>query len=246
MEIIKKGIYEFDTDARGIPVFTEKNIALITAMVENDSSYRRSFDKECEDSSAGFLYKKLPKCEEDILEAIKRIDRENSTHLSVTGKGGGGRERAAKYICEHCEGIWKQIKDGRVEIVEKLSKELVPERYNISFASKFCAFVDRYWFGGDHFSIVDDVLCRVLPAYEALYLGTAELVRNKWIRQKEKKAFNYKEYQKTIESILKNINSGGDVSQNVTRQQFDLFLWYYYKGSDDRIKKLYEDISKRA
>lgn len=246
MKIDKKSVYEFDTTPEGILVFTDKNIELIQAIVRNDSAYRRSFDPECQHSSAGLLKGRFPESDEELLEAVVLIDTENSTHLAVTGKNkgsNGGCKIAAQYIAEHYEYVRAEIEAGRPEVVEKLSKELVPDRYNISFASKFCTFTQRYCFNKDDFSIVDTVLCRVLPAYETLYLHR-ETKQNKWSKQRENKAFDYKAYQDTIKAVLDSVNGSGDVSHKVTRQEFDLLLWYYYKGSDDRIKHLYQAIKR--
>lgn len=242
MKIVKKSIYEFDTTPEGILVFTDKNIEFVSAIVKNDSAYRQSFDPECQHSSAGLLKGRFPESDEALLEAVVLIDKENSTHLAVTGKSkgsSGGRKIAAQYIAEHYEYVRAEIEAGRPEVVEKLAKELVPGRYNISFASKFCTFTQRYCFGKDDFSIVDTVLCQVLPAYEILYLHR-EARQGKWSQQH----FDYKAYQDTIKAILDSVNGSGDVSHKVTRQEFDLLLWYYYKGSDDRIKHLYQAIKQ--
>lgn len=240
--------YEFDTIWTGVPVFTDKNIALITAMVNNDSAYRLSFDPKWEKSSARFLSKGFPK-KDDVLEAVTLIDQENSTHISSTGskKGsGGGREIVAKYIIDHYESIKSQIKNGETKVVNELSLKPVKGRANISFASKFCVYVNRYCFDRDYYSIVDNVLLQVLPAYEAIYLRRS-VDKRKWLRQQEKakeSPFPYDMYNDAIGEILDNINKSGYLSAEVSRKEFDLLLWYYYKGSDDRIRALYEAVNR--
>lgn len=248
MRIKRKGVYEFDTDERRIVVFTEKNIKLMRTIINNDSSYRLSFDTKYKPSSAGFLHGlgHFPQSEEGILKAVTLIDKENSTHLSVTGTNegsGGGRQIFAGYVLENRERICEQIKTGNSDIVQELSEKPVHGRYNISFASKFCTYINRYCFGGDDYSIVDSVLCQVLPAYEAIYLGK-ETKQHKWERQKEEKNFDYGDYHKIIGDILERINKSEGVSHEVTRQEFDLFLWYYYKGSPDRVAELYQAINE--
>lgn len=246
MIIDKKSTYEFDTIWEKIPVFTDKNIALITAMVNNDSAYRRAFDITCGTSSAGFLSKGFPESYKDILEAVKLLDRENSTHLSSTGRdkgSGGGRDKVAEYVKAHHDAIQSEIASGNASVVIELSEKPIPGRLIISFASKFCAFTNRYCFGGDCYSIVDNFLLQVLPAYEAIYLNVP-IDKRKWLRQQENKYFDYKAYQDTIQEILNKINGSGDVSTQVGRKEFDLLLWYYYKGSEDRIKHLYQIVSE--
>lgn len=242
--------YKFDTIWDGVPAFTDKNIELITTFVNNDSNYRLSFDESDQSGkySAGFLKgKRFPKKEEDINKTVELIDRENATHISVTGikeGSGGGRKIVSKYILDNYDYISSQIAAGRPDVVIKLAEEPDTGRFNISFASKFCAYTNRYCFGRDDYSIVDKVMCRVLPAYKAIYLGETSIDRRKWLRQQEKKKFDYEAYQNTIKAILDCINKSQYVSSKVGRRDFDLFLWYYYKGSDDRINKLYEEVSK--
>ncbi len=242
MRINRNATYAFDTYLDDIPVFTSKNIQLMEAIVNNDSQYRQSFDTKNKHSSAGFLAKYgFPTSYDAILTAVIRIDNENSTHLSVSGKTKGsnsGREIAADYIFQNRDRICSSIASGNVEIVQELSEKLIPSRYTISFASKFCTFTNRYCFGNDHFSIVDTVLCNVLPAYEAIYLSR-NTDRNKWIRDKEKKVFDYRSYQNTIHDILTEIQKE---CPKVGRKEFDLFLWYYYKGGADRVEHLYDVI----
>ncbi len=245
MKIKTKGPYEFDTDPAGIVIFTEKNLKLISAMVNNDSNYRRSFDARCKDTSAGFLNEKFPADEKGMLQAVTLLDKENATHLESTGtkKGStGGRKNFTEYVMANYKQVRDSIQHGRLDIVEILSKKPIPGRYNISFASKFCTYLNRYCFGGDAFSIVDAVLCKVLPGYEQLYLGPEEIDPKKWVRQKDNKAFDYLSYCKTIQEILDRVEVSKASSRPVTRAEFDLFLWYYYKGTDDRIKKLYEQL----
>lgn len=241
--------YKFDTLWDGVPVFTDKNIELINTLINNDSNYRLSFDDNDRSGkfSAGFLKGRFPQGYEDIHKTVELIDKENATHISVTGikeGSGGGRKIVSEYILKNYDDIRRQIAAGKSDVVIKLAEEPVDGRLNISFASKFCAYTNRYCFGRDDYSIVDKVMCRVLPAYEAIYLGETSIDRRKWLRQQEKKNFDYKTYQNTIKAILDCINKSQYVSGKVGRRDFDLFLWYYYKGSDDRINKLYEEVSK--
>ena len=77
-------LYKWNLDKNGFPLFTEKNLKFTVALVENDSKYRISFDATHPKSSAYLLSQGFP-TEETIRDVVKLLDKENATHLSVSG-----------------------------------------------------------------------------------------------------------------------------------------------------------------
>ena len=188
--------------------FTKKNRDLILACIDIDSTYRRSFDEENPNSSAHYIVEwfgdknkyeneYLKKSREEkikiMFEVCYRLDKENSTHLSVSSSTKGenankGVELMASAIVDKCvdkEGksnILKALEtDTEGKIVYNISQFVSYQnkknedgndkiRNNLSFASKFCTFMCRYAFdetdeNHDKFSIYDSVLCNILPYY---------------------------------------------------------------------------------
>lgn len=240
--------YVFDTDKNGFPIFTEKNIKFITAMINNDSNYRVSLDVKHPDSSAFLLKKGFPKEKGDLKICIERIDKENSTHLAVSGNKEGdnkGIEITVEKIFDNIDKISSSIENGKMDIVDEIA-DFVDGRYNISFASKFCAFCNRYCFDKDDYSIYDSVIRDILPYYAYVYLGekhwryvNGKPKRNESNIQKEfankDGRKNYAGYNDLIGRIIDKANSV--FNSNLLRKDFDLLLWYYFKGDDTRIKK---------
>lgn len=245
--------YVLDMDENGFPAFTEKNIAFINGIIKIDSGYRDSFDESCESSSAGILSKGFPTDKDTLERVVRLIDKENSTHLSVSGNtknSNQGIKLTVEGLLEITDLIQK-IVEGDTEIVNDIAG-LVKGRSNISFASKFCAFCNRYCFKKDDYSIYDSVLCEVLPYYAYVYCGE-EYFRHKIRGNKEltetisetfgqKGASDYKGYNKLIGRIIDVIRK--QFNEDITRKDFDLLLWYYFKGSDRRRKEIYTFLDK--
>lgn len=79
--------YLFDMDENGFPVFSDKNIALVTNMIENDSRYNQSDEAELECIFKGMVESKTAEERlECIIRAVCEIDAVNSTHLSTVGR----------------------------------------------------------------------------------------------------------------------------------------------------------------
>ncbi len=254
-----ENFYKFDLDKNQLPAFTKKNLVFLTALIQNDSSYRNSFDKDNPESSAFLLSKAFP-TEDNIYDVVKRIDIENSTHLSVSGMKKEGNKQNNQGISIFVEGllerglenIKKQIQHGVPEIVDELAV-LVPNRLNFSFATKFCTYCNRYCFGKDDYSIYDSVVSNILPYYAYVYLGEKywKDIHSKNPRKKStiEKTFvkiknkdgkfqpNYAGYQKLIGEILCAIQEKSHTA--VSRKIFDWMLWYYYKNDKRRQQTAY-------
>lgn len=78
----KNDPYRFDLDQHGFPVFSDKNLRFVWAMVENNSAYNSVKDKRIKE-----VYKlALEGNPVAINQAVYLTDAINSTHLSVLGK----------------------------------------------------------------------------------------------------------------------------------------------------------------
>lgn len=77
----KNDPYRFDLDQNGLPVFTNKNLRFIWAMVDNNSLYSSIDETVVENVYKGMLGGK----EKSIKQAVYLTDKINSTHLSVLG-----------------------------------------------------------------------------------------------------------------------------------------------------------------
>lgn len=71
--------YRFDLDQNKIPVFSDKNLRLVWAMVENDSAYNSVEPKTVKDAFQGALKGNT----KDIKQAVYLTDKVNSTHLAT-------------------------------------------------------------------------------------------------------------------------------------------------------------------
>lgn len=77
----KNDPYRFDLDQNGLPVFTNKNLRFIWAMVDNNSAYNSIDETVVENVYKGMLNRD----ETRIKQAVYLTDKVNSTHLSVLG-----------------------------------------------------------------------------------------------------------------------------------------------------------------
>lgn len=225
-------ILEFEMDANNFPRITEKNVKLIDFIIKNDSNYRSDNDEHNKLSTLCLVnsYKNNP-TKENLEKVIKAIDKQNSTHLSSSGKKKGsnkGIRLTLEYIYKNSDKIITSIQNGDIKVVEDIAQNAIEKRYIISFASKFCTYMSRYMFNGDSFSIYDSVLVDILPYYYYQYVRKdikLKITKNK-IKQN-----GYGWYSNIIDEIINNVKKHDNY--NVSRKDFDHLLWYYYKGDKD-------------
>lgn len=172
----ENGTYQFDTDQNGYPTFTQKNIDFVTAIISYDSNYSASSlqsDNFVEDNYVSILSQEDFFNMNKLDEVIASIDRINSTHLSSEGprvKGGGGKEKTAEAI-QRIGGqeLRKRLEEGDPLLVHEIASA-VPNKYNFSFASKFCAYASQYALNKHNYCIYDKVLQSILPYYHYIYV----------------------------------------------------------------------------
>lgn len=214
------------------------NVAVVEAMIQNDSAYLKSADKNATpqyNTKGKIVYagstaywmnqlkeilvdkKNADKFESVIAAAVCAVDRENSTHLNADKCG--REEITNRILNESPQGLMEKLKVadlGLIDIISAKTKAKTRARTNLSFASKFCHYACFYLFEGspeqDNYSIYDNIVKKALPSYVDYYKLT---LRN---------LDDYDAYQKTIDEIIAASHS------EISRNGFDHLLWYYFKG----------------
>lgn len=237
--------------------FTQNNIDLINFCISIDSSYRNAFNDEYKGSSAELIKNHWSFDQKTITKICKQIDKENSTHLTVSGykknnkltktknnQNNQGLQLVVQKIMK-IPNFENELKNAKPELVNEIANA-VNGVSKFSFASKFCSYVSRYKFNNQNaYSIYDKVISEILPYYAWKFLGTTKYARKKCNQTKEivstiedsfanKNNFDYKCYNDLIGSIIEAINV--KKALKVDRTIFDKILWYYYKG-DKQLRK---------
>lgn len=222
---------------------TRDNVAIVEAMIRNDSAYIRSTDTKAVPviskngkikygGSSAFWMTRLKEYlnyqdngnytyKDIIAGAVESVDRENSTHLNSDRCG---RREIEKRLIEFDRiELLKCLKEPEYQnfkLIREISRKTsAPKRSrnNLSFASKFCHYACFYLFEGtewqDNYSIWDSILRKVLP----LYLGYYQITDDYDL-------YDYAEYRIAVDAVRK--ASGIAISRN----GFDHLLWYYHKG----------------
>ena len=221
------------------------NVAIVEAMIQNDSAYLKSSDKKAgpkgkyEGSTAYWMVQlkraivdnsstSVDEYKEILSGAIAAVDRENSTHLNADGVG---REEILKRLLEiEKQDFIKYLRDPdgtSLYLVNCISKATNPvgfspkghkykARTNVSFASKFCHYACFYLFEGESEQDNYSIYDNVLRKVLPKYVEHYQL--------KRRDLSNYEEYRKTIDDVLKM------AVEPISRNGLDHLLWYYFKG----------------
>ena len=239
LELAKsKMIDDFSFMGNKLVRLTQENVAIVEAMIRNDSAYIRSSDVDAEPQnkyggSTAYWMTLLKKYlfegeqgtklsyESIIKGAVEAVDRENSTHLNADKCGRSEIiDRISKFDKKEFVECLRnpEYKDMKLfTIISDKTKAQERARTNPSFASKFCHYACFYIFEGteyqDNYSIYDGILKTVLPWYLDYY--------------KIKQVFNlkdYKQYRNAVDFIRE------EAEEKLSRNGFDHLLWYYHKG----------------
>ena len=238
--------YVFELDCNGNPALTKKNFEFVKVLIENDSNYRSPDIATYKD----LLKIGIPKTYENIFYVVKNIDKYDSTHLSSEGTGFGGRNQGKEITTRKIEELVTSLdlenllfsgSAKPIHIIANAVNEshyrtdgIEKGRYNISFATKYCAYISRDALGKDNYCIYDSVVGGILPYYAKIYCD--ELIKAVSIRNEN----DYYEYRNLIDKI---INSAASITgYHASYKEFDSLLWYYFKGEDSRIKKALNSI----
>jgi hypothetical protein len=231
--------YIFDVDNNGIISLTKNNVQRINFIIENDPNYRSDSDPYNENSTYNYIRNHPYTTDyKEILEIVKKIDKQNSTHQASSGINKGdnnGREKTAEFI-HQIENFYERLKNGDPELVNEIANAL-KARYTFCFASKYCTYMSRYLLESDCYSIYDKILSDILPYFAWLYLD--EIYLNNKRKSTISNTFapknngDYKGYRDLIDKIrFKADKVSGYL---ISRKDFDHLLWYYFKGDRDII-----------
>lgn len=239
-KMIEEVVFQNKTLAK----LTRDNVAIVEAMIRNDSAYIHSTDVNAAPTynrkgeikyggSSAYWMTQLKAAiladgsdsvysYEDIIKgAVESVDRENSTHLNADKCG---RKEITQRLCSF----------DRVELVECLKDpdhddmKLIREisritsakqraRTNPSFASKFCHYACFYVFEGTEYQDNYSIYDGILKAVLPMYLGYFRI-------EQEYDLSDYRDYRMAVDAIRE--ASGIEISRN----GFDHLLWYYHKG----------------
>ena len=233
-------ILNFEKDKNGFPLLTEYNAKLINFLVNNDSNYRNDENSNKYNTTAYWVDKyKENKTRDNLLEIIKAVDRQNSTHLNIND----GYNKVCDYIIKKIgfEKLKERIEENDLSLVDEIANNS-SDRFIISYASKFCTYMSRYMFNSDNYSIYDGVVSKILPYYYYKYVGNDEIdvitKKDDKIEKKEKikicdlnitneliKLNKYEWYKNLIDKVMDHVK--------ISRKDLDYILWYYYKGDKD-------------
>lgn len=251
MEREELDMYNLTLDCNGAPVFSQKNIDIIKCAIRYNSNYRAATDMNYPEYRGSYveLLRKSQTIsslsDEGYLKSVvESIDKINSTHLAVDR----GVDRTVDCILSDItiSGLEKRIlmrDDTLVTAIANASISRGGKRFNLSFASKFCAYVSRYIYGLDLFCIYDKVVQSVLPYYHYTYSRTNERYyetnrNNKRISIVAKIAHKetYCKYRRIIDETISGIEERNNIS--ISYEDFDQLLWYYFKGSEQLRERL--------
>lgn len=159
-----------------------------------------------------------------VLDAVKAVDRENSTHLNADRTG---IDEITNRIFEKRADLVKYFGDVSkgFELIDCIKKKTNPTtkkgRANYSFATKFCHYGSFFFFNDDrkdNYSIYDGVMEKKLPLYLKMY--------NINFDKNEFKV--YENYYKYVGDIIERVKN--KTGEEISRNGFDHLIWYYYKG----------------
>lgn len=209
-----------------------------------------SNSKYCGSTAYWFEEMKKPNCNfrECVLGAVIAIDSTNSTHLEAAILG---RKSMRDVICMNCEdwhGLVEMLNvpfnpTNHNHIISLLTVKTIAKkdggaRYNISFATKFCAYAALFLDAQIKYSKYDNIVSDALPTYVKVYLGETKNAREYKINEYQRRNLDddgnyqyrldvYAKYENAISRILNELREDGIY---LTREEFDHVVWYGLKG----------------
>ncbi len=239
-----KMIEEVTFQGKTLARLTRDNVAIVEAMIRNDSAYIHSTDVNAAPiynrkneikygGSSAYWMTLLKKSlldgeangtysyKEIIKGAVESVDRENSTHLNADKCG---RQEITERLCRFNRvELIDCLKDPDYEdmkLIQEISRKTSAEqraRTNPSFASKFCHYACFYFFEGTEHQDNYSIYDGILKTVLPLYLGYYQI-------DQDFDLSDYRDYRMAVDSIR--AASGIEISRN----GFDHLLWYYHKG----------------
>lgn len=235
----------------GLLDLTPNNVALVEAMVANDSDYAQAGNANAvplgkyKGSTAYWmtqLKKTLLNNDVNIAnimkEAVLAVDRENSTHISADHYG---PEVLTDRLLTRKDTLINDLKDRKkgFALIKLLSHKTFEEdklvvegktyfpRENYSFATKFCHYACLFFFNNE-----DE--CEYRDNY-SIYDGIVVKALPIYLKGKNIKKKNGKEYRKGDFDTAEKYplySEMIDILRNnkISRNGFDHLLWYFHKA----------------
>lgn len=250
-------MYKFEMiENTNLVKLNRKNVALVEAMIRNDSAYLKAGDKTkgVEKNNKGeityigstayclnqlkpvlFEDKKVSNYDELVKNAVIAIDRDNSTHLNSDKVG-------IQQISQRIAGLTKETlieylktPTENYELISLISEKTEPEdlekynaRSNYSFATKFCHYACFYFFD-DQNEQYQDNFAIFDDVMENAIMKYVEHYNIRTLDNKKITKTGLKTYKTFIYVVDKVIEAS---KTDISRNGFDHLLWYYYKGRD--------------
>lgn len=239
-----KMIEEIVCRGKTLAKLTRDNVAIVEAMIRNDSAYIHSTDVNAAPTynrngeikyggSSAYWMTQLKAAiladgsdsvysYEDIIKgAVESVDRENSTHLNADKCG---RQEITQRLCSFDRAeLVECLKDPDyddmklIREISRITSAQLRARTNPSFASKFCHYACFYVFEGTEYQDNYSIYDGILKAVLPMYLRYFRI-------EQEYDLSDYRDYRMAVDAIRK--ASGIEISRN----GFDHLLWYYHKG----------------
>lgn len=183
-----------------------------------------------------------------VLGAVIAIDSTNSTHLESSESG---RKLMRDVICKNCNGWQELVEMLNVPFEPKNHKHIISlltakttakkdggPRYNISFATKFCAYAAIFLNSKIKYSKYDNIVSNALPSYQKVYLNETKKTCEYEICECQTRKLDddgkyqyrldvYEKYGNTISKILRKLSLEGI---HLSLEEFDHIVWYGLKG----------------
>ena len=222
LELAKsKMIGEIVFQGNTLAKLTRDNVAIVEAMIRNDSAYIHSTDVSAAPvynrkgevkygGSSAYWMTLLKRSlldnvsdsvytyEQIIKGAVEAVDRENSTHLNADKCGRQEiTERIYRFDRKEFVKCLKNPDYNDMALIREISRTTSAKeraRSNLSFASKFCHYACFYVFEGTEYQDNYSIYDGILKTVLPLYLGYYKIERNYDLS-------DYKDYRLAVDSI---------------------------------------------
>lgn len=199
--------------------------------------------------SSEYWFTEMKKNKQDyyrcLLGAVIAVDTTNSTHLEACENG---RKQICSIIYKCASNVDELIEklnepfdsNNSGHLIAQISKGIPAKkkdglRYNISFATKFCAYASIALGATERYSKYDNVVSDALPEYSKVYLkeepgkNDFKVLQYKQDRVSDSEKHQYRlsvfeRYSNCIKRILE------EIGNEINRDELDHIIWYAYKG----------------
>ncbi len=242
--------FEFELiEGTDLVKLNRRNVALVEAMIRNDSAYLKAADKTAgkkgkyKGSTAYWLNKlkqvvingvqcSKKEYNEIIENSVYAVNRDNRTHVNADRVG---IKEISKRIADlTIDELKKSLLDlSGFELIKKIEEKTNPNltgykaRENYSFATKWCHYACFYFFEEkaeqDAYSKYDNIVGKIIMKYISYY-G----IKHNGKKIQKKHLQNYEVFYPVVGEIINEASK--KEGKKISRNGFDHLLWYYYKG----------------